>query len=773
MLDKVAAQYLIVLIDCCYAEAVATGIGLPINLRDRKGQLIVASARANQQSWEDNTLQRSIFSDIVVRSLSVGSPIADLSGNVDVETRLVPYLREQVPLEAATRKRGQPQEPVSVGLMAQPLKLPTVAARSVGRPFTTVEAIRAGSRRVLLGVGITLVVGLLVIDALVFHVDVGPAGQLFVQPGLRFTFDLIPFHLSNSVDTGINISDFDVEKRESFIKFANDGIRGIQSHSDEHGLKTWFADVIPLINGTLKKTLSAFAFGELAAFHPDDEPPPIQEAFFLSEINNQAFIDVASTLYSYDRYVGIQCSESATLNMDFNILNVPSGVFSIDAFWLALTVSSEPSEYAKRVVEIVRLAAYRAAHQKDLDVKVSEFTTFASAIVELEKAVMPTNQMRLGTSVALKQSAKTWCGVYAAFARAVLGEAVDSQNAEDEFRQMLIPVDSEFGVLPSPSEVIAADALARIALIRPLSGPTLETLATIIDKDHDLDATTPANSLLDEISLLQPLSDRLRGKLFQIVRAPHEEFDFNYLVAIRILASNIRFLTEQEQNEISDWLKLHSEDNRTMSDVNEALGLASATRPLNPDEIHILEERLPLVSLFPLPKSTYRGDLVITADNDKAAVALGRVAQSVALPQDILKRLDNVAQYRETLIGREEILKGLAFNWYKSTTDLPGAITHRIRATEANKDRRKFETDIAAARLRGLTAEDRETAIKGISSRWREETEPEVRIALARVISAAISPYSGQARASIPAADCKCNSGGGVAPNSGAPAPAQ
>jgi hypothetical protein len=158
------------------------------------------------------------------------------------------------------------------------------------------------------------------------------------------------------------------------------------------------------------------------------------------------------------------------------------------------------------------------------------------------------------------------------------------------------------------------------------------------------------------------------------------------------------------------------------------------------------------VSLFALPGSNYRGDLVIGADTEKAAVALGRVAQSAMLSQDTLKKLDNLAYTRKTLKGREEILRGLAANWYKPVTDVAETMIDRIQGTEASEDRREFETDVAVARLRTLATDDRQAALRTIARRWREETRPELRVALAKLISSAVFPL-GRVRESKSDAD--------------------
>jgi Caspase domain len=742
LLDTISAEYIVVLIDCCHAEAIATGIGLPISLRDCKGRLMIASARADQRSWEDDALQRSLFSDVILRGLSLGSPIADLSGSVDVETKLLPYLREQVPLEAAARKGGQAQEPVSGGWMAQPLKLPTVEARSLGRRLTTVETIRTGIRRSLFGLAITMVASLFVLDALAFHLAVTTTGQLVVRPGLSSTFGLMPFHLSSPVDTGINISDLDPANAEVFRGLAEGAIRGIQTHLDEHGLRTWLAEVKPALRVSIQKSVSAFALGETAQFQPDNEAPPVQELFFLAKLENKPVADMARKLYPNARQVSIDCTANVGATVDFDILNASGEVFARDIRWSALTASSDAKQRAERTAEMVRLAAYRAAHHsdKDADATVLEFLAFADGVVALGKASIATEDLRSSISATFETSQLTWCGLHAALARAILGEAADSEAAEGEFRHMLAVRDPVPGALPTASESIAAEALGRLASFRALGPSTLDTLASLIEQDDDLASTTPAHTLLDRVAEAQPLSERLRDRLLQVVRSAHEEFDFNYVVAIRLLASNIRFLPKDQQDEIADWLRLHSEENRTMSDVHEALGLASASRPLSADELHILEAQLPLVSLFALPKSNYRGDLVIRAGVERAAVALGRVAQTATLPRDTLQRLSNLAQARTDLIGRGEILKGLAANWYRSTIDIPAAIIDQLQSAQASEDRRQFTIDVAAAHLRSITVDRRQLALTAIATRWHEETKPELRIALARLISSALTP---------------------------------
>src|SRR5439155_10664858 len=99
-------------------------------------------------------------------------------------TRLLAYLREQVPLEAAARKRGYVQEPVMGGLLATPLLLPVVSSKSLGRPLTMSETIRSGVRRILIAVVVASLVGLILLEFLVYYMVVSATGKIVIRPGL-------------------------------------------------------------------------------------------------------------------------------------------------------------------------------------------------------------------------------------------------------------------------------------------------------------------------------------------------------------------------------------------------------------------------------------------------------------------------------------------------------------------------------------------------------------------------------------------------------------
>ena len=171
-----------------------------------------------------------------------------------------------------------------------------------------------------------------------------------------------------------------------------------------------------------------------------------------------------------------------------------------------------------------------------------------------------------------------------------------------------------------------------------------------------------------------------------------------------------------------------------MSDFHEALGFVALTEPLSDAEMDLLESRLSGLSRFPPQATNYRGETVITASGDKAAVALGRVAQSNNLPTGITDRLANFSADRTDLSEREEIIRGLARQWFVGAPDLPSMIGSRLAASRADANRRSLEIEVATAAVINLPSSKRAAILPRLIDAWRTEQEPAQRIALAKVI---------------------------------------
>jgi hypothetical protein len=112
----------------------------------------------------------------------------------------------------------------------------------------------------------------------------------------------------------------------------------------------------------------------------------------------------------------------------------------------------------------------------------------------------------------------------------------------------------------------------------------------------------------------------------------------------------------------------------------------------------------------------------------------------VPLPQDILERIANTAAARPNLGERQVVIDGLAARGYSDDAALPDHIRRQLALTPLDSKRRSLAVEIACAKLRGLPGLSRAATLSGLLRLWSAESEPEIRIALARVIGSATLP---------------------------------
>ena len=740
LLGSVNADRVILFIDCCYAEAVTAGMRFFTALDGHLTRIFVTSARSSQRSWEDEALKRSIFSDILLRALSSASDVADASGRVDLEARLLPRLREQVPLNTAARKQGNIQEPVAGGLSVAATKLPIVTSKSLGRELSIAETVRGRVRSLVGGAAIATAVGLIAIDGMAFHLSTAGTGEILVRPGLRATHDLMPAHLRPDVDTGLRIPDI-VQTRDAFLADLSDGsIRGVHSHLDERGLRPWFSSVGDALMAGTRSSVAALAAGQLLAVEPDDTPPPLIEALFLTRETGRPILDIAREIYPLDRKLDAECAQPAARRLDFTVLSSGRNVFEVDVAWLASTASQSASERSARLAEMVHLTAYRASHTDDRETRASEFRAFAAAVHRLiSQASDPDGLMGHGTTRLLPLR-HGWCATHAMFALAVLpGQEVHRREAEAEFIRVLrTTYDVSPGDLPSAAQDLAGLALAEVGSIVPLGDETLAALEELARRDDlDFSQLEPALQIVRAVAASQRLPRTLTDALIARMSGPAVENDFAPLCAFAVLAANAPFLRQEQVARVATWADERAQAERTMSQFHRGLGyLATARRGIAPAHREILVASLSPTSRFTPRAVNYRGETVITASGDEALVALGRVAQVSDLPAAVAQRLANSAMGRPRLDGRDEIVKGLAAQWYRKVPEVitPQTIVDRLRRERSDSARRSLEAELAAMRVVQLSMNEREKTLAALISRWREETEPEIRVDIARVI---------------------------------------
>jgi hypothetical protein len=735
-LAGVNADSIIVFIDCCHAEAVVAASRSFFVHPGRTAQVVAASCRADQRAWEDDGLKRSIFSDVLLRALSTDSPLANARGEVDFQARLLPYLRDQVPVAAAAKKRGQVQEPIIAGFVSGLVTLPVVSTTSLGRPLTISQAIRAGVRRFLVVSLVTAIAAFAIADLMIFHLAVSGTGEIVVRPGFSATYSFSPGHLVSDLDTGVSIRDVVPTDDKMLSSLAHGASWGIATHRDVHGLKPWLSVLQPSLRVSSLKPLRVGAFGESPAFDVDDDQPPKAEALFLATLRNKSPSETGRAIYPYDPDLPWACTEQVSNKIDFTRLLAEPAVFRRDMEWLAATAPAATDERAKRIYDLVRLAAYRAMHEKDDEKRLTEFDAFAGAVARIA-GPKPADGLRSAVSSILETTPGTWCSLHGAFAAAIAGSSQLSVPAEADLRFVLESYDrSKQGDLNTAEQSIAVHGLARLGQYRPLDPATLQLVIKMIKQDsRGISGRTPANELLTELALSQDLNSTLAPMLFENLRAETGPADFAPLEAANLLARNFRFLNSAQRTRVHQWIAAKAPQNKFQSGIHEAIGYVSLTEPVGSGELEILLARLPAVSRFPPQATNYRGETVIISSGDSAAVALGRVGQSQLLAVEATERLANFAASRPDLQGREEIISALARQWFGATEDLTNSIRKRLLRSGGDASRRALETEVAACAVLKLRPPQKEKVRAELAEAWSREVEPAQRIALAKLIA--------------------------------------
>jgi hypothetical protein len=751
-LTHLDAEYVIVFIDCCYAEAVVDGSQFFVVRRDRRAHMVAASCRADQRAWEDDSLKRSVFSDVLLRALSTDSQIADVRGQVDFQARLLPYLRDQVPIAASTLKRGRDQDPVTGGFMSGPLTLPVVSTKSLGRSLTIPQAIRAGVRRFLVVALITVVAALVAADALIFHIAVDETGELMVRPGFSVTYAALPFHAIPTLDTGLSIRDLDREpKNDKLLAALADGaLWGLATHRDSHGVKTWLKPLEPGLLPNVRKRLYALTFGQASASDLDSDPPPVEETLFVAALQRKRPSEVARATYPLDLRAPWACTDSIANQLDFTRLLEDSEAFGRDMQWAAVTVPSEPGARAELLTDLVKLAAYRAFQLRSVqpetgacvdpdEQRLVEFDAFAAA-VESIVGDQPAGVFSSEVASFLDSTKGTWCSLHGAFAEAIAGSTQASSEAEVYLFAIVASYDrsKQGDTGGDPQQQMAERSLEFLARRRPLNPNTLEKLSKIVARDApDLTPPIPAMALFKVLAASQALTSDLKNLLFRNLRPESGSDDYSQLTAANLLGRNFSFLNSEEKARVRQGLAGAASANTYVSEFHEALGFISLAEPLPASELDLLEARLSSISRFPPKATNYRGETVITSSGDAAAVALGRIAQTGMPPPDVIERLAYIAAHRSDIRGREEIVRGLAKQWYGMVPDLASRIQERLLTARGDAVRRAFEVEVADCALKTVSGADKNQLLRRLIGMWSQEADPAQRVALARIIGTA------------------------------------
>lgn len=718
LLSTIDAGQVLVIADYCYAEASMAGSHFFAALEGRSARIYIASARSSQKAWEDTELKRSILSDVLLKAMASGSPLAERDGTVDVETRLIPHLREQVPLEAAVRKRGTVQEPVTGGSASGPIRLPTVAARDMRRNLSISDTLRMRLRRILAVGSIAVLAAWMISDLLVYHLALGSNGAILIRPGLAALYGLTPIHLGREVDTGFAVQDLSPRDQDAFRRLSRGSDFGFTTRTDRDGLALWLAQLEPALKSSSAARSRMLARADTPQMQSDD-PPPVWEAAFVAYANSTSPRSIADRIYPAPAPVEVDCGRPVGEQLDFTLLDVPPDVFARDLVWRALRI--EDARHQSEIIQLVTAVVYRGAHAEQAAQVGRDVEALAAAAAPLTSHSWP-QLPNLGG----------WCeGAPAALVRALIGDDRTRAGAEAVLIAGLPSVPSLPGEdLPYP-QMAAVAALTALVSRGPLRDRTVEEIVASFERSGEpLGLDTPLNSLLFETAAYQSLPQHFRARIFELLEREESAVDFEAIQGFRLLARNSHYLTSAERSALRSWLNREGEANRTLSNLHEGLGYLALVMPLRPEEIAWLEARLSPYSWLPRQAVSYRGETIISASDGKAAVALARVNQRQPLEREVIERILTIAAHRADLEERSAMLRGLGFAIERFDRE----IVEELSSRKTSAIVRKLYIDIAVEQLRVIQPGERARLLSSLFQRWQRSRAPELRLALGEII---------------------------------------
>jgi hypothetical protein len=235
----------VLILDCCFAEAIVRQADYFRQLGTSEARLFVASSRADQRTWEDDGVQHGIFSAHLLDLLNSGNSIqlGQPKDRLDVDGELFPVLCAQVPLYVFEHKQ-QRQEPVKGGVSMRPVLLPV--AREARR-FSERTAFGTALRRVRQLAAATAV-GAFALLALTYtfayYVEVDRSAHVRLRHGVKWLEPVFGRISYDRLDTGIQAAELSTDPERRYVVQAG-ALSGLWTQSSSASYRAWYDALRP------------------------------------------------------------------------------------------------------------------------------------------------------------------------------------------------------------------------------------------------------------------------------------------------------------------------------------------------------------------------------------------------------------------------------------------------------------------------------------------------------------------------------------------------
>lgn len=344
LLASIVAERTILVLDCCFAEGLVRHLTFFDALGQSVARLYVASSREQQRTWEDDGVERGVFTAHLIDLLNTGSA-ASFGGRkdrLDVDAELFPALCEQVPLYVYEHKNGEHQEPVKGGIARASVTLPVAnaAQRVAGR--TVLGTVVRRLRQFAIGIAAAGVALLLFAYALLYYVEPGATGTLLVRHGIRSIEPLLRFLPLDRVDTGIAVANLSSNPAAS-APLQSGYTSGVWTHVTDY--RTWFTAVLAGLDPGAAAHYATLAGDLPPALSSEPMPLDVERAAWmaLSAGDPQSLEEILARVPGIDR----RSRELVPLDvnrMDFEVLDLSPANMESYASALSYSATLDPVE---------------------------------------------------------------------------------------------------------------------------------------------------------------------------------------------------------------------------------------------------------------------------------------------------------------------------------------------------------------------------------------------------------------------------------------------
>jgi hypothetical protein len=241
LLSSVKATRTAFMLDCCYAEAVISGMQFFKSLDGSEARLFVGSSRADQLTWEDDEAEHGVFTAHLVDMLNGGGAIRSTikPDQVEIDSELFPFLCDQVPLYVLDHKQAK-QEPVKGGISSSAMTLPTGRiARRIKQRTAFGTALRR-LRQIATTAALSVLVALGLTYVLVYYAQVDRNGEIVLRSGTRLLEPVFRYLPTLRVRTGLDVSMLSPDTQSRYPLQSGE-IAGIWTHVSPHGeYRAWY-----------------------------------------------------------------------------------------------------------------------------------------------------------------------------------------------------------------------------------------------------------------------------------------------------------------------------------------------------------------------------------------------------------------------------------------------------------------------------------------------------------------------------------------------------